>query len=61
MKKCLLILTIVSLSGCVEMQHPLPAPVPGAPQVAFHPTLYVTPGTVGGVSKSTYTVTEMNR
>lgn len=60
MKALILSAIVISSAGCV-MQQPLPDPVASTPQASFHPTLYVTPGTVGGVSKSTYTVTELKR
>jgi hypothetical protein len=64
MKKFLMALTVFSLSGCVLEQAPQTQPQgPGQTimQPSFHPTLYVSPGTVGGVSKSTYSVTEIKR
>ncbi len=61
MNKIVLFGVVLLLSACVEQQQRLGPPVPGAPQQAFHPTLYVTPGTVGGVSKSVYSSTEIHR
>lgn len=50
------------LSACVMEQSAKPrGPGSTMPQTAFHPTLYTSPGAVGGVSKSTYTITELNR
>jgi len=62
MKKVLLFAAVCSLTACHMEQAPQ-AMGPGqtVQQTAFHPTLYVSPGASGGVSKSTYTITELNR
>lgn len=60
MKIALVLSAIFLLSACVEQQRPR-GPGQTIPGTSFHPTLYVSPGTSGGVSKSTYTITELNR
>jgi uncharacterized lipoprotein YajG len=60
--KLILIAAISMLSGCVIEQAPQVNPHgQTTQQPSFHPTLYTSPGTVGGVSHSEYTVTEIKR
>jgi hypothetical protein len=55
-------LGVVFLSGCVLQEQPTVNPNgQTVQQPSFHPTLYVSPGTVGGVSHSEYSVTEIKR
>lgn len=62
MKIYLLICVIISLfllSSCVFEQLPQ-----GTDKIlyetSFHPILYTSPGTIGGVNKSQYTITDIN-
>lgn len=58
-KKLALLLTTLLLNACVMEQQQPTGPGQTFQQPSFHPTMYVSPGTVGGVSKSTYTVTPL--
>lgn len=61
MQKLALLGMALMLSACVMEQQQPRGPGQTIPGTAFHPTMYVSPGTTGGVSKSTYTITELNR
>jgi len=59
MKIVLLAAASLCLTACVAEQQAPTGPGQTIQQPSFHPTLYVSPGTVGGVSKSQYTVTPL--
>ena len=60
-KKIILCPIILILSACVMEQQQPTGPGQTIIQPSFHPTLTCAPGVKCGVSRSVYTVTELNR